>query len=494
MSDIVGNRKAAKVTLVAMMLALICVSIYIAYLFVSGTKTANADTDDLILDTGVVYSGVSSLGVDLSGVPRGQVPGALEDAAQKILDSVKMDFTVDNKPVTLNAQDVGAAIDTSDLLEKAYAVGREGSFGNREASIEAAAKNGADIPYQLTYDSKKLEQSVRSKTAALNLQAKDAEVKIDKTQDEETLSCDMTVTFVPEVTGIDINYDTLLAALNTKMQNKDYFGGGPATADVTVTQPKVTISQLEQLYQKIGTFQTEYSTSAYGRRYNIWKMATIINGVTIQPGETWSINDTAGPRTYDRGWQGAPGIEDGQYKDQAGGGICQANSTLYNAVLRADLEVVDRTHHSWPLSYIDPGLDATISTGAPDFKFKNNTDSPVIIYAKCDGKAKTIEVSIYRSAMDYKLDFTSEVISRSYTDAVKVQFDPSMAPGTSRQIQGSHPKVVVDVYKHTYDLNGTKIKTEKIWRDTYNAFPAIVAVGPNPDGTMPVGTVPMPAS
>ena len=491
MSDNVGNRKAAKVTLIVMILALICVSIYIAFLFASGIKTANAESDDIILDTGVVYGGVTSLGVDLSGVPRGQVPGTLEDAAQKILDSVKIDFTVDTNTVTLNAQDVGAGIDTEDLLAKAYAVGREGSFDAREASIDAAARNGMDIPYQLTYDQASLEQAVRSKTAALNLTAKDAELKVDTTSDEETMMCDMALTIVPEVTGIDINYDTLLAALNTKMQNEDCFGGEAIKADATVTQPNVTAAQIEQQYQKIGTFKTEYSTSAYGRRYNIWKMATIINGVTIQPGETWSINDEAGPRTYDRGWEGAPGIEDGQYKDQAGGGICQANSTLFNAVLRADLEIVDRTHHSWPLAYIDPGLDATISTGAPDFQFKNNTDSPVIIYAKCDGQAKTIEVSIYRSAMNYKLDFTSDVISTSYTDAVKTQYDPSMAPGTSRKIQGSHPKVVVDVYKHTYDLNGTETSVEKVWTDTYNAFPAIVAVGPNPDGSVPVGAPPV---
>lgn len=489
MSDIVGNRKAAKVTLVVMMLSLICVSTYIAYLFVSGIKTANADSNDLILDTGVVYSGVSSLGVDLSGVPRGQVPGGLDDAAQKILDSVKIDFTVDNNIITLNAQDVGAGIDTSDLLAKAYAVGRDGDFGSREAGIENAAKNGVDIPYQLTYDQTKLEQAVRSKTAALNLEAKDAELKIETTSDEETLMCDMTFAIVPEVTGIDIKYDTLLAVLNTKMQSEDCFGGDPVAAEAIVTQPKVTAEQLEQQYQKIGTFQTEYSTSAYGRRYNIWKMASIINGQTIQPGETWSINDTAGPRTYDRGWQGAPGIESGQYVEQAGGGICQANSTLYNAVIRADLEVVDRTHHSWPLAYIDPGLDATISTGAPDFKFKNNTDSPIIIYAKCDGQAKTIEVSIYRSAMEYKLDFTSDVISTSYTSAVKALYDPALAPGTSKQIQQSHPKVVVDVYKHTYDLNGKELSVEKIRTDIYNAFPAIVAVGPNPDGSVPVGVV-----
>ncbi|HBU13224.1 MAG TPA: vanomycin resistance protein VanB, partial [Clostridiales bacterium] len=100
---------------------------------------------------------------------------------------------------------------------------------------------------------------------------------------------------------------------------------------------------------------------------NIWKMSDIINGVKVEPGETWSINEEAGPRTYNLGWQGAPGISDGEYKEEAGGGICQVSSTLYNAVLRAELEIVERKHHSWPLDYIDGGLDATISTGAPDF-------------------------------------------------------------------------------------------------------------------------------
>lgn len=488
MSGVVGNRKAAKVTFVVMMVALICVSAYIAFLFLSGIKSANAGSEQLILDTGEVYKGVASLGVDLSGTPRGQVPQALDDAAGKILGSVKLDFTVEDKTITLNAQDVGAKIDTDDLLVRAYAVGRESDFNARMESIGQAQSKGTDIAYQLTYDKAKLEQSVRDKTAELNISAKDAAVKINKTQDEANLMCDMTLAIEPEATGIDINYNSLLTALNTKMESRDCFGGQPLKAEATITQPKVTAAQLDKEYQKIGTYKTSYKTSAYGRRYNIWKMATVINGYTVQPGETFDINALAGPRTTSRGWDLAPGIENGQYVTQAGGGICQANSTLYNAVLRAEMEIVDRTHHSWPLDYIPAGLDATISTGAPNFKFKNTLTTPVIICATCDGKAKTIEVSIYRSAMDYKLDFTSDVVSRNYSGGSKTQYDPSMKPGTSKTLQGAHPKVVVNVYKHVYDLNGKEIKEPALlYQDVYKATPTIVAVGPNPDGSAPAG-------
>ncbi|MEI6101110.1 MAG: VanW family protein [Eubacteriales bacterium] len=495
MSDMVGNRKAAKVTFVIMMVALICVSVYISFLFISGIKSANAGSDDLILDTGVVYKGVSSLGVDLSGTQRGQVPQALNDAAQKILDSIKLDFTINNKDISLSAQDIGAQIDAQALLTSAYSVGRQGDFNAREAGILSAETKGTDIPYQLTYDKSKLEQSVRNKTSTLNIGAKDAEIKINKTQDEANLMCDMTLTIEPETTGIDINYDSLLLALNNKMQSKDCFGGQPVLAEAVITQPKVTAEQLAQQYTKIAGVKTSYKTSPYGRRYNVWKMATIINGYTVQPGEIFDINKLAGPRTLAGGWQLAPGIESGQYVPQPGGGICQANSTLYNAVLRAELEIVDRTHHSWPLDYLPAGLDATISTGAPNFQFKNTLSTPIIISATVDGQAKTIEVDIYRSPMPYRLDFTSTVVSTSYSGGIKYEYNPSLPRGTSKELLHAHPRVVADVYKHVYDLNGNEtVPPVLFYEDIYTAHPAIVMVGPNADGSAPAGIPLVPSS
>jgi len=478
MTDIAGNRKAARISLIVMVVALVCISGYIAFLFISGARTVDLEKNDVIVDSGVVYSGVQSAGVDLSGAPRGVLPTELSVAVRGVLDSVRLEYSVEGHLVSLDAQDIGAYIDTAALFESAYAVGREGSFEDRIAGIAQAARDGVDVPYTIGWDATKMEDSVRAKIAALGLNAKDAQVEVVKTKDEENLMCDLSLNIVPEVIGVDVDFKPLLSALNDKMQKMDCFGGEAVTTETVITQPDITASDLSGQYQKIGTFKTSYTTSAYGRRYNIWKMADIINGVTIQPGETWSINEEAGPRTYSRGWQGAPGIESGQYQTQPGGGICQVNTTLYNAVLRADLEIVDRTHHSWPSDYVDPGLDATISTGKPDFKFKNNTSSPVIICATCDGQAKTIEVSIYRSQMDYVLDFTSDVISTSYSGAIYEIPDPALPPGARVQVLHEHPRVVADVYKHVYDLDGKEIETVKVYQDVYSNKAAIVRVGP----------------
>ena len=478
MADIVENRKATRIALIVMVIALVCVSGYISFLFISGEKTLGDDGGDIIVDSGVVYEGVSSAGVDLSGMHRGDTPVKLANAVQGILNDVQLDFTVEGQTVSLDAYDVGARIDTFELFERAYEVGRSGSFEERTAQIMLAQGEGTEIPYTILWDAEELEKAARAKTDALGLEARDAEVEVVKTADEENLMCDLSLEILPEVVGVDVDFDQLTHTLNEKMQNMDCFGGDAVKTETELTHPDITAQQIAEQYQKIGTFKTTYTTSAYGRRYNIWKMADIINGTTIEPGETWSINEQAGPRTYARGWEGAPGIENGQYETQAGGGICQVSTTLYNAVLRAELEIVDRSHHSWPSDYVDPGLDATISTGRPDFKFKNNTDSPIVIYAKCDGKEKTIEVSIYRSKMDYVLDFTSEVVGRSYSGAIYEIPDPTLPPGARVQVLHEHPKVVADVYKHVYDFDGNEIMTEKAYTDIYSNKPAIVRVGP----------------
>jgi len=219
-------------------------------------------------------------------------------------------------------------------------------------------------------------------------------------------------------------------------------------------------------------------------------MADIINGIKIEPGETWSINDEAGPRTYANGWKAAPGISEGVYKDEPGGGICQTNSTLYNAVIRAELEIVEKTPHSWPLDYVPGGLDATISTGAPDFVIKNNQDVPIYIIAECDGEdARTIRVSIYGPAYEDGLtrDFTSELIDSWGAGGPQYIQDASLPAGTQQQVIGAHNGKKFSVTKHYLDADGNEVRSEHYEDVTYSAKPAKIRVGtgavatPTPD-------------
>ena len=126
--------------------------------------------------------------------------------------------------------------------------------------------------------------------------------------------------------------------------------------------------------------------------------------------------------------------------DEPGGGICQVSSNLYNALLKAEVEIVDRSHHSWPLGYVKTGLDATISTGSPDFVFKNNYDVPIAIVVDCDAvNSRKITVSVYGPARDYAVKLESDIISETEpTEEMEIIYDSSMDEGETQIVKKRH--------------------------------------------------------
>ena len=141
---------------------------------------------------------------------------------------------------------------------------------------------------------------------------------------------------------------------------------------------------------------TTKTTSDSNRNTNIRLACEAINGTALMPGETFSFNQTTGQRTTSKGYRSAGAIAAGQSIEEVGGGICQVSSTLFNAVARADLQIVERSPHAWPSTYVGKGEDATVNWPNLDFKFKNNTDAPifVITYYKDRQMSKFFEVQL----------------------------------------------------------------------------------------------------
>lgn len=232
-------------------------------------------------------------------------------------------------------------------------------------------------------------------------------------------------------------------------------------------------------YQPV-SFTTSFDGSAQGRRYNIWKAGDSINGMEVLPGETWSFNEAVGERTYENGWRGAPGILEGVYSDIAGGGIDQAATTLYNAVLCAELEIVEQTAHTWPMGYVPGGLDATVSIDAPDFVFRNNLNVPVYILVECDGEnEREITVSILRPVFEdgYERVFSSE-LTETFGEEETVDIpDPTLPEGTQQQLIMAHKGKTFQIYKELVDVQGNVVERAEFDEVTYQPKPAKVAVG-----------------
>ena len=160
-----------------------------------------------------------------------------------------------------------------------------------------------------------------------------------------------------------------------------------------VTEPEFKKENVTELFaDKLASKSTSLSGSSGNRINNITLAAQKINGVIIEPGKSFSYNTTVGQRTTARGFREAGAYVNGQVVNEVGGGICQVSSTLYYCTLYSNLKILARTNHYFPVAYIESGLDATVSWGAPDFRFENNRTFPVKIVAYVSNGAVTVEI------------------------------------------------------------------------------------------------------
>lgn len=171
-------------------------------------------------------------------------------------------------------------------------------------------------------------------------------------------------------------------------------GGNPIEIPYYYSYPSIAAADIKSklFADSMATYSTSYASSTSNRASNVARAASLINGKILMPGEVFSFNDTVGKRSVENGFSTAPEYVDGKTVDGIGGGTCQVSSTLYNAVLYADLEIVTRTNHMFTVAYVPNGQDATVADSGPDFKFKNNTEYPIKISAYTGGGEITVSI------------------------------------------------------------------------------------------------------
>ena len=187
--------------------------------------------------------------------------------------------------------------------------------------------------------------------------------------------------------------------------------GDTVTIPMTVTKPEHTTEEINAMLFRdelsknwtmvrlwnrdyCNEVRTSLSGSSDNRISNVKKACELLDGLVLIPGQTLSFNDTLGERTEANGWKPATAYANGEVRQEYGGGICQVSSTLYNAALYANLEIVERACHQFQVGYLPWGMDATVSWGWPDFKFRNDAEYPVKIHAWVDEEANECCIQI----------------------------------------------------------------------------------------------------
>ncbi|MFA6309150.1 MAG: VanW family protein [Clostridia bacterium] len=356
------------------------------------------------------------------------------------------------KSVTISEGTTGEDIDHPLFIEATE------NIMNKFQSGTVAATIIADKPELLNAD--KLYNQVQKKVVNASIKVKD-----DK------------ITYIEESNGRQIDKKLLVLAVDEILEGD----ATEKTIPIKTTYPKITTNDLEgSIFNDV---LGEYSTQFYSRteneinRVNNIKLASSkINGTILGPGQTFSYNNIVGQRTVSGGYKIAHVYSNGEIVSGVGGGICQVSTTLYNAVLFAGLEVVERRNHMFTVSYVDYGRDATVSYGSTDFRFRNSTSMPIKIigytlpgerlYFKIIGTNPNPEIT-------YKYD---SVVRSTVHYSVVYNDDNSLKKGYTETTQNGMNGYVADVYKSTLK-NGKVIKRVRLSTNVYKALNQIVLRG-----------------
>ncbi len=517
----VKKEKKKKRSIKKIVISIIIVAI-VALLFSTAFALTNINNNKII-------SGITINGVDVSGLTQEEAKAKLETIyAEKM--NTNIDLKYEEFESELNATLMEVNYDVETAVNEAYSLGRNSNIFVNNYNILGTLVGKRDIHVNMTLNEETTKQTIEDigsnlpgiliepsysieedkliitrgkegiviKTDDLLTQVKEMlndihvtegvieipvetktpqDIDIDKIHSEvykEAQDAYYTkdpFAIYPEVEGID--FDVEKAKETIAAEVKDEY-----VIDLIITKPNVTIDQIgtEAFPDQLSTFTTRYDASDTDRTTNLVLACQKLNGKVIMPGETFSYNETLGPRTAAAGYKNAKIYESGQVVDGLGGGICQISSTLYNAALMSDMEIVERRNHQFVTSYVKAGRDATVVYGSTDFRFKNTRTYPVKIIASAKNGIATVSIfGIKEADREYTYSFSTETVSTiPYT--TKYVEDSSLAAGKEVVKQKGANGLVTKTYM-TKRLDGKVVSTELLSKDTYSAMQRIVNRG-----------------
>ena len=425
-----------------------------------------------------IYPGTYIDNIHVGGMTREEAVREVEAVNGETDTKFDLVVSIGNENWHVNSTRVPVSRNTRETVEKAWASGRSNTAGNlgsgRTPFEERVQQASALRSYPATYTTKQDydRQALRALTDGIvNYVDRDP---VNSTVESFNFST-KTFTFTEDRPGARVDPEDLYTRLTTLLDN------GVMNTTVRVVPQRIeadmTRAELMNRFGLISAYTTT-TTKNNNRNTNIQLSAAAINGKTVLPGEIFSFNGTTGERSAEKGYKEAAAISGGQSKDEIGGGVCQTSSTLFNAVARADLEIIERNPHAWPSNYVEKGFDATVNWPGLDFKFKNNTDWPIFIVAGYSDRKVTVNIYGMSLGTGVKIDLESEVIRTiPKPDGINYVINTDLKPGESKKTVTGREGYEVQTWKVWYQ-GDREIKREVLFKTTYKAYQETVEYNP----------------
>ena len=412
-----------------------------------------------------IADGVYIGNVNVSGMTEKQAQSAVEEYVAGLMDTT---FTLkgESGSVSMTAQDMGVSADVNTAVTEAVALGRAGSLINRYKTTEDLKKQPVVLDMHLSVDKQATAQKLYKDSDKLSVAAVDNGL----TRENGAFQ------FVKGKEGVEVNIVDSVYAINDFLA-EEWDGTNNEIELVTdVVEPRGNEEELAQVTDLLGSFSTDFSTSGAGRAKNVTNGCSKINGTILYPGDSFDMAKTVSPFTQENGYELAGAYQNGTTVESFGGGICQVATTLYNAVIRAELEITMRFNHSMLVSYVQPSMDAAIAGDYKDLRFKNNLDAPVYIEGYCSGGV--IYFNVYGKETrpaNREIFFESETVSTTDPET-KFNLDSSLAIGYWSVDQSAHTGCVAQLWK-IVKVDGEQQSRDLFNKSNYQASPKIITIG-----------------
>lgn len=432
-------------------------------------------------DPDIIISGVTVGGTDVSGMNSVQAEVAVRKAAEDYASASVITLELDGERRTEAAlSELGMyAADLDSVIRKALDYGKKGNPLTCYKILKSAEKKENQKDFSIKYEvsEESAGSALEEKLAGLLRAPQDA--KLTRNGAETVVTEDVPGEKADVKKTVD-NINRLIAEERGQTggegPGEKMPGGASAVVETADAEADITSGELAGLTDVLGTFTTYYGESDGGRTLNVESGAAHIGGTLVQPGEEVSADGLMAPYTEENGYAMAASYENNEVVESMGGGICQVSTTLYNALLLAEIEITERYEHSMLVSYVEPSMDAAIADDVKDLKFRNNMDTPFYIEAALSGGNLTFNIYGREARPEERtVQYISETLETVESDETRyvATEDPV---GTMYTRDNGHTGLKAQLWKVICE-DGAEVSREAVNYSTYLASGKTVAVG-----------------
>lgn len=408
-----------------------------------------------------IYKGVKVGDVNVSNLTKEEAISKITTEKIEQNKEKAIIFTDGDKEYKVAYKDLGYELDINRAVDDAILVGRTSNVAKNFIDIVVSPILNKNISLNEKFSEEGIQNALAYLEKEVNVAPVDASVTYS---DENGFSLNK------EQAGKSLDLEKTKALILKSLESKDVL-----VLPVNVSNPKILSTDFEGIDTLFAQFSTEYSKSSKGRKENIKLASSFLNGLMVKPGEEISFNNAVGNVSAERGFKESNVIINGEFDTGIGGGICQVSTTLYNALIRADLEITERTNHSRPISYVPLGTDAAVAEGYKDLKFKNNTAHNIYILSMANDDEITFQVFGNSADRDYKVEIVPKLLSVNQPNVIK-KYTQKLAAGDS-EVEKSGSKGYSYVTYKNIIKNGEITETVRISNSNYISQDKVILIG-----------------